>query len=108
MNVLFVTGERQANINSADGKKSSMILASGGAKMDQVNRAQGEAEAILAKAQATSKGIAMVSESLKEHGGVEAASLRVAEQYIQAFGNIAKEGTTLMLPTSASNPANTW
>lgn len=115
--ILESEGERQANINIADGKKSSvilasegekvsMILASEGAKMDQVNRAQGEAEAIIAKAKATAEGIAMVSRSLKEHGGVEAASLRVAEQYIQAFGNIAKEGTTLLLPSSASSPAD--
>ncbi|KAI8029956.1 Uncharacterized protein C16G5.07c [Camellia lanceoleosa] len=104
--VLESEGERQANINIADGRKSSVILASEAAKMDQVNRALGEAEAILAKSQATAKGIAMVSQALKEHGGVEAASLRIAEQYIQAFGMIAKEGTTLLLPTTASNPAS--
>ncbi|KAL3342396.1 hypothetical protein AABB24_026423 [Solanum stoloniferum] len=104
--VLESEGERQANINIADGRKSSVILASEAAKMDQVNRALGEAEAILAKAQATAKGIAMVSETLKEHGGAEAASLRIAEQYIQAFSNIAKEGTTLLLPTNASDPAS--
>ncbi|XWS61446.1 hypothetical protein CRYUN_Cryun07bG0126400 [Craigia yunnanensis] len=104
--VLESEGERQANINIADGGKSSVILASEAARMDQVNRAKGEAEAILARAQATAKGIALVSQSLKENGGVEAASLRIAEQYIQAFSNIAKEGTTMLLPSSAANPAN--
>lgn len=104
--VLESEGERQANINIADGKKSAVILASEAAKMDQVNRAQGEAEAILAKAQATAKGLALVSHAIKESGGVEAASLRIAEQYIQAFSNIAKEGTTMLLPSAAANPAN--
>ncbi|KAG8390473.1 hypothetical protein BUALT_Bualt01G0087100 [Buddleja alternifolia] len=104
--VLESEGERQANINIADGRKNAVILASEAAKLDQVNRAQGEAEAILARAQATAKGIAMVSQTLQENGGVEAASLRIAEQYIHAFGNIAKEGTTILLPSSASNPAN--
>ncbi|KAL9432733.1 hypothetical protein AB3S75_027702 [Citrus x aurantiifolia] len=104
--ILESEGERQAHINIADGKKTSVILESEAAKMDQVNRAQGEAEAIIAKAQATAKGLAMVSQALKENGGLEAASLRVAEQYIQAFGNIAKEGNTLLLPSSASSPAN--
>ncbi|XP_022738551.1 stomatin-like protein 2, mitochondrial [Durio zibethinus] len=104
--VLESEGERQANINIADGRKSAVILASEAAKMDQVNRAQGEAEAILARAQATARGIALVSQSLKENGGVEAASLRIAEQYVQAFSNIAKEGTTMLLPSSAANPAN--
>ncbi|XP_076957829.1 uncharacterized protein LOC143633396 isoform X2 [Bidens hawaiensis] len=93
--ILESEGERQAHINIADGKKSSMML-----------EAQGEAEAILARAQATNKGIALVSQALKENGGVEAASLRVAEQYINAFGNVAKESTTLLLPMSASNPAS--
>ncbi|PSS32275.1 Stomatin-like protein [Actinidia chinensis var. chinensis] len=104
--VLESEGERQANINIADGKKSSVILESEAAKMDQVNRAQGEAEAIIAKAQATAKGIAMVSQALKVHGGVEAASLRVAEQYIQAFSKIAKQSTTVLLPTADSNPTS--
>ncbi|KAG5036023.1 hypothetical protein JHK87_010933 [Glycine soja] len=104
--ILESEGERQAHINIADGKKSSVILASEAARMDQVNRAQGEAEAILAKAKATAEGLAVVSKSLKENGGPEAASLRIAEQYIQAFSNIAKEGTTMLLPSSASNPAN--
>ncbi|GFY83380.1 SPFH/Band 7/PHB domain-containing membrane-associated protein family [Actinidia rufa] len=104
--VLESEGERQANINIADGKKSSVILESEAAKMDQVNRAQGEAEAIIAKAQATAKGIAMVSQALKVHGGVEAASLRVAEQYIQAFSKIAKQSTTVLLPTAGSNPTS--
>ncbi|CAH9070109.1 unnamed protein product [Cuscuta europaea] len=89
--VLESEGQMQANINIADGRKSAVILESEAAKMDQVNRAQGEAEAILARAQATAKGIAVVSQSLKEHGGAEAASLRIAEQYIQAFSNVAKE-----------------
>ncbi|XP_062119929.1 uncharacterized protein LOC133834357 [Humulus lupulus] len=104
--VLESEGERQAHINIADGKKSSVILESEAARINQVNRAQGEAEAILAKAKATAEGLSVVSKTLKENGGVEAASLRIAEQYIQAFSNIAKEGTTMLLPSSASNPAN--
>ncbi|KAG6753561.1 hypothetical protein POTOM_041539 [Populus tomentosa] len=81
--ILESEGERQANINIADGHKSAQILAS-----------QGEAEAIIAKAQATAKGIAI------------AASLKIAEQYVGAFGNIAKEGTTILLPSATGNPAN--
>ncbi|XP_059629605.1 uncharacterized protein LOC132272476 [Cornus florida] len=101
--VLESEGERQAHINIADGKKCSVILASEASKMDQVNRAQGEASAIFARAQATADGIVKVSEALKEHGGVEAPSL---EQYLHAFGNIAKEGTTMSLPTNTTDPAS--
>ncbi|XP_068634765.1 uncharacterized protein [Aristolochia californica] len=93
--VLESEGERQANINIADGKKSSAIL-----------EATGEAEAIIARSQASAKAISMISEAIGSNGGVEAASLRIAEQYIQAFGNIAKEGTTMLLPSTASNPAS--
>ncbi|XVF80458.1 hypothetical protein PTKIN_Ptkin15bG0075200 [Pterospermum kingtungense] len=104
--ILESEGERQSNINKADGKKSSVILASEAARMDQVNRAQGEAEAILAKASATAKGIQIVSQAIQESGGTEAVSLRIAEQYIDAFSKLAKEGTTVLLPSNAADPAN--
>ncbi|KAL3687153.1 hypothetical protein R1sor_013462 [Riccia sorocarpa] len=103
--VLESEGERQANINIADGKKSSVILESEAAMMDQVNRAKGEAEAIFAKAEATAKGIRELSDAIRADGGHEAASLRVAEQYILAFSKIAKEGTTMLLPSNAGDPA---
>lgn len=92
--ILESEGERQANINIADGKKSSIILA-----------AEGEAQSILAKANATSRGISLVSKTLKESGGAEAAALKIAEQYVDAFGNIAKQGTTVLLPSASNNPA---
>ncbi|KAL1813659.1 hypothetical protein DCAR_0626020 [Daucus carota subsp. sativus] len=104
--VLESEGERQAHINIADGKKSSVILASEAAKMDQVNRAQGEAEAILAVAKATTQRISLISEAIKNHGGMEAATLGIAEQYIDAFGNLAKEGNTMLLPANTSSPAS--
>ncbi|XP_065046953.1 uncharacterized protein LOC135678281 [Musa acuminata AAA Group] len=104
--VLESEGERQANINIADGKKNSVILASEAAMMDQVNRAKGEAEAIIARSQATADGLKILSEAMKAEGGAEAASLRIAEQYITAFGCIAKEGTTLLLPSSVGIPSS--
>ncbi|CAN6480586.1 unnamed protein product [Victoria cruziana] len=93
--VLESEGERQANINIADGKRNAVIL-----------EANGEAEAIIARAQATAKGISSLTESIKASGGMEAASLRIAEQYIHAFSKIAKEGTTLLLPSSTADPAS--
>lgn len=65
----------------------------------------GEAEAIYRRADATAKGIAIVSEAVTGPGGSEAAALRVAEQYLNAFSNIAKEGNTLLLPAAANDPA---
>ncbi|CAA7410936.1 unnamed protein product [Spirodela intermedia] len=89
----------------AERRKRAQVLESEAAMMDQVNRAKGEAEAILAKSQATAEGLKLLSEAIKQHGGCEAASLRIAEQYIRAFGNIAKEGTTLLLPSPAGHPS---
>lgn len=71
----------------------------------QVNRARGEAQAIFARAEATSKGIKELSNAIRAEGGSEAASLRVAEQYLQAFSQLAKESTTMLLPSNASDPA---
>ncbi|KAJ6809025.1 putative stomatin-like protein 2, mitochondrial [Iris pallida] len=93
--ILESEGERQSHINIADGKRSSVILA-----------AKGEAESILVRSQATAEGLKVLSEVMKANGGAEAASLRIAEQYINAFGHIAKEGTTLLLPTGAANPSS--
>ncbi|CAL9085505.1 unnamed protein product [Musa textilis] len=104
--VLESEGERQAKINIADGTKASVILASEAAMMDQVNRAKGEAEAILARSRATADGLKILSQAMKAEGGTEAASLRIAEQYIKAFGCIAKEGTTLLLPSAVGNPSS--
>ena len=104
--VLDSEGERQSNINIAEGRRNAVILASEAAKTDQINRAHGEAEAILAKAKATAQGIEVVSEAIQETGGVDAVSLRIAEQYIDAFRNIAKESTTVLLPSNASEPSS--
>ncbi len=69
-------------------------------------RVSGEAEAIYRRADATAKGINIVSEAVAGPGGSEAAALRVAEQYLAAFSNIAKEGNTLLLPAAANDPAS--
>ena len=104
--VLDSEGERQSNINIAEGQKNSVILESEAAKMNQINRAHGEAEAILARAKATAQGIEVVSKAIQESGGLEAVSLRIAEQYIDAFSKIAKESTTVLLPSNVSEPSS--
>ncbi len=104
--VLDSEGEKQSNINIAEGMKNSVILESEAARTDQINRAQGEAEAILAKAKATAEGIEIVSKAIQERGGLEAVSLRIAEQYIDAFREIAQKSTTVLLPSNVSEPSS--
>jgi regulator of protease activity HflC (stomatin/prohibitin superfamily) len=104
--VLDSEGERQAAINRAEGMKQKTILESEAAMLDTTNRAKGDASAILARAEATARSVELLSKSLAAPGGAAAAQLRVAEQYLAAFGNIAKQGTTMLLPSSASEPAS--
>jgi len=101
--ILESEGKRQSQINVAEGRKQEMVLGSEGALTDQVNRAKGEAEAILAVAEATAKGIEMVAASIGKSGGQEAVALKIAEQYVGAFKELAKESTTVILPANAND-----
>ena len=98
--ILDSEGRRQSAINIAEGRKQSVILASEALKSEQINMASGEAEAILMKANATARGIDAVAQAIKQGGdsGQGAVSLRVAEQYVEAFGKLAKEGTAVVVP----------
>lgn len=104
-NILESEGKRQSQINVAEGEKAQIVLNSEAALTDQVNRAKGEAEAIIHVAEATAKGIDVVASSIKKSGGPEAVSLKVAEQYVEAFGKLAKESNTILLPTNLDNPS---
>lgn len=101
--ILESEGKRQSQINVAEGKKQEVVLTSEAALTDQVNRAKGEAEAILAVAEATAKGIEVVAAAILKQGGEEAVALKIAEQYVSAFSELAQKSTTLMLPANASD-----
>ena len=101
--ILTSEGNRDAAINTAEGNKQQVIKASEATKQQHINEAQGEAAAILAVAEATAEGIRKIAESIQAPGGFEAVQLRVAEQYIEQFGKLAKEGNTLVLPTNLSD-----
>ncbi len=101
--VLDSEGKRQSQINIAEGGKQEVVLNSEAAMTDQINRAKGEAEAILQVAKATAEGIELVAASIEKSGGEKAVSLRLAEQYIQAFSQLAKKNNTLILPAKADD-----
>jgi regulator of protease activity HflC (stomatin/prohibitin superfamily) len=98
--ILDSEGQRQSAINIAEGKKQSVILASEAMRAERINEADGEAEAIVLKARATAEGIDAVSKAILEgrEGAKGAMSLTVAEKYVEAFGNLAKEGTAVVVP----------
>lgn len=101
--ILTSEGERDAAINSAEGQKQQVIKASEAKKQQEMNEAEGEAAAILSIATATAEGIRKVAESIQMPGGHEAVQLRVAEQYITKFGELAKTNNTMILPASVSD-----
>ncbi len=101
--ILASEGERDAKINGAEGEKQRVIKESEANRQQQINEAQGEAEAILAVAAATAAGLEKVAESLRAEGGVRAMQLRIAEQYLQQFGQLAKEGNTFVVPANLSD-----
>jgi regulator of protease activity HflC (stomatin/prohibitin superfamily) len=104
--ILASEGERDSAINQADGEKQRVIKASEANRQQQINEAQGEAEAILAVARATAESLQLVAEALRQPGGDGAMRLRVAEQYIQQFGHLAKEGNTFVVPANLSDLAS--
>lgn len=101
--ILTSEGERDAAINQAEGEKQQVIKASEAKKQQQINEAEGAAAAILAIAQATAEGLRRVAETIQIPGGQEAVQLRVAEQYISKFGELAKTNNTLILPATVSD-----
>ncbi|KAJ5610876.1 Stomatin-like protein 2 [Penicillium lagena] len=98
--ILDSEGQRQSAINIAEGRKQSVILASEALRAEQINRAAGEAEAIQLKANATARGIEAVARSIEagKENAHSAVSLSVAEKYVDAFSNLAREGTAVVVP----------
>lgn len=101
--ILTSEGERDAAINAAEGQKQQVIKASEARKQQQINEAEGAAAAILALANATAVGIRRVAESIQLPGGPEAVQLRVAEQYIAEFGELAKSTNAMILPANVAD-----
>jgi len=96
-------GEKQAILNRAEGDRGEAISLSEGEKMKRINEAKGKAQEILMVADATAKGIEKVAAALASPGGQEAANLEVAKQYINAFGKLAKESNSMIIPGNFSD-----
>ena len=101
--ILESEGVRDAQINRAEGEKQRVIKESEAKREQQMNEAEGESQAIRAVAAATAEGLRSVAAALNEPGGAEAMQLRVAEQYVSEFGELAKSGPTLGFPAELSD-----
>lgn len=93
--VLQSEGDRQSEVNVAQGRRQSAIL-----------HAEGEAIAIVERAKATAEGIRLLSESIAQsEKGEQAAALRVAEQWVGSWKEMAKHSNTLIVPANPGDPA---
>jgi regulator of protease activity HflC (stomatin/prohibitin superfamily) len=99
-------GERQQDINIAEGKKQSDILKSEGEKTAAINKAQGEATAIRLIAEATAAAVQALAEALAREGGQQAANLKIAEAYVNAFSGLARTSNTMIVPSNVSDVAS--
>jgi regulator of protease activity HflC (stomatin/prohibitin superfamily) len=101
--VLQSEGQRDAAINAADGDKQQVIKASEAKKQQAINEAEGQAAAIQSVAIATANGIKQIADAIKTPGGYEAMQLRLAEEYIKQFGQLAKSGNSMIIPANLSD-----
>ena len=98
-------GQRQEEINLAEGVKQAAVLQSEGERISQINKAEGEAKAITTIADATAAAVRTVAMAMNEPGGMNAANLKIAEQYITAFANLAKTNNTMIVPGNVADVA---
>ena len=96
-------GDREAKINVSEGMKQETINLSIADKERQINEAEGKARQIELVAQATADGLRLVADAITTPGGKDAVALRVAEQYVNEFGKLAKTNNTMILPAELSN-----
>jgi regulator of protease activity HflC (stomatin/prohibitin superfamily) len=98
-------GRKQEQINIATGERESQIQRSEGQRQAEVNRALGEATAISAVAEATAKAIERIAIAVRQPGGMEAVNLKVAEKYVDAIGQMAKQNNTMIVPANLGDLA---
>jgi len=98
-------GQRQEEINLAEGVKQAAVLQSEGDKISQINKAEGEAKAVTTIADATAAAVRTVAAAMNEPGGMNAANLKIAEHYINAFANMAKTNNTMIVPGNVADVA---
>ncbi|MBF8263066.1 MAG: Stomatin 2 [Parachlamydiales bacterium] len=102
--ILESEGQRQAQINLAEGMRTTAVLESEAAQVSRVNRAQGDAEAIELLAKATACGLDKIAGALSQTGGENAAALQIAEKYLEAFRHLAKEGNAVLMSSNIQYP----
>jgi regulator of protease activity HflC (stomatin/prohibitin superfamily) len=104
-NIAESEGDRQAKINRAEGDRQEMIARSEGEKQKRINEAEGRAVEIQRVAEATAEGLKKIAAAINEKGGADAVNLRIAQQYLDEFGKLAKANNTMIIPSDLADIA---
>jgi len=105
-NVLTSEADRDSKINRAEGEKQETIKASEADRQKQINEAEGKAQAILAVANATAEGLRQVAIAMSGPGGEAAAKLKIAEEYVKQFGQVAYDARAIIVPSNVGDPSS--
>ena len=96
-------GQRQQQINTSEGQQQQEINLADGRKQAEILRAEGEARAIALVATATADAIRAIAAAAVTNGGIEALQMQLAKDYIDKWGNLAKVGTSIVVPADLGN-----
>jgi regulator of protease activity HflC (stomatin/prohibitin superfamily) len=96
-------GQRQQQINTSEGQRQQEINLADGRKQAEILRAEGEARAIALVASATADAIRAIATAAVVEGGIEALQMQLAKNYIDQWGNLAKQSTTMIVPAELGN-----
>ncbi|HGM1046623.1 TPA: SPFH domain-containing protein [Neisseria gonorrhoeae] len=99
----LASGQREAEIQQSEGEAQAAVNASNAEKIARINRAKGEAESLRLVAEANAEAIRQIAAALQTQGGADAVNLKIAEQYVAAFNNLAKESNTLIMPANVAD-----
>ncbi len=105
-NILTSEADRDSKINRAEGLKQETIKGSEADKQKQINEAEGKAQAILAVANATAEGLRQVASAMNGPGGEAAAKLKIAEEYVKQFGQVAYDARAIIVPANVGDPTS--
>jgi regulator of protease activity HflC (stomatin/prohibitin superfamily) len=85
----------------AEREKRAVILTSEGVRDAKINEAEGEKQRVVKESEAAK--VKQINEAVIDKGGNEAMQLRIAEQYIDEFGSLAKAGNTFVVPANLAD-----
>ena len=101
--ILASEGEKESRINVSRGQREEAINISKGERQKMINVSEGKSKAIEIVAAATAEGLKDIASALQLPKGRTAMSVRLAEQYVEQFGEILKGAETSVLPLEIAN-----